>query len=92
MQEERRKQDQSQIEHDALEAQELIYKDDLTKLHNRRYLNKRLPEIIRQAVRSDYPLSLFMIDVDKFKDVNDTYGHQRGDKVLTEVSNLLRES
>jgi diguanylate cyclase (GGDEF)-like protein len=92
MQEERRKQEQIKVENDKLAAQELIYKDDLTKLHNRRYLHKRLPEIIRQAAKNDYPLSLFMIDVDKFKDVNDTYGHQRGDKVLTEVSNLLRES
>ena len=92
MQEERRKLDQFQVEKDALITQELIYKDDLTKLHNRRFLHKRLPEIIRQAAKNDYPLSLYMIDVDKFKDVNDTYGHQRGDKVLTEVSNLLRES
>ncbi len=92
MPQERRKQNQSQVTQDVLAAQELIYKDDLTKLHNRRYLHKCLLEIIRQAAKNEYPLSLFMIDVDKFKDVNDTYGHQRGDKVLTEVSNLLRES
>jgi diguanylate cyclase (GGDEF)-like protein len=92
MQEERRRQDQPPVPSNTQTAQDLIYRDDLTKLHNRRYLHKRLPEIIRQAAKNDYPLSLFMIDVDKFKEVNDTYGHQRGDKVLTEVSNLLRES
>ena len=92
MPEERREQNQPQITQDVLAAQELIYKDDLSKLHNRRYLRKCLPEIIRQAAENDYPLSLFMIDIDKFKDVNDIYGHQRGDKVLVEVSNLLRES
>jgi diguanylate cyclase (GGDEF)-like protein len=92
MQEERRRQDQPELKQSQAATEDLIYKDDLTKLHNRRYLHKRLPEIIREASKNDYPLSLFMVDVDKFKEVNDTYGHQRGDKVLTEVSNLLRES
>ncbi|MCK4519414.1 MAG: GGDEF domain-containing protein, partial [Candidatus Omnitrophica bacterium] len=90
MREDRRK---KQLHIEAKEAvQELIYQDDLTKLHNRRYLNKCLGEIIEKADGEKYLLSLFMIDVDKFKEINDTYGHLRGDKVLIEVADLLRES
>lgn len=71
---------------------EIAFIDDLTKLHNRRYLNKCLSEIIKKADKNQYPLSIFMIDADKFKEVNDSYGHLRGDKVLIEVANLLTEA
>lgn len=90
MKEERRK---NQLPQETKEAiKELVYMDDLTKLHNRRYLYRCLPDLIHKADKNQYPLSLFMLDVDKFKEINDTYGHLRGDKVLTEVADLLKEN
>jgi len=61
---------------------ELANKDILTNLYNRRYLYNIVPKIISLAKREKNPLSVLMIDLDKFKDINDTYGHAIGDVVL----------
>lgn len=66
--------------------------DELTGLYNRRYLNERLKEEVERARRYRYPISCLMIDIDRFKEINDTYGHQIGDKVLIEVGRLLRST
>jgi two-component system cell cycle response regulator len=54
-------------------------------MYNRRYLETRLSEEIARAQRNQKPLTCLMLDVDHFKLVNDTYGHQAGDRVLREI-------
>jgi diguanylate cyclase (GGDEF)-like protein len=70
----------------------LAWTDELTGLYNRRFLKKLLPQKIEEAKAKGAPLSLFMIDVDKFKGINDNFGHLVGDKVLIEVANLIRKA
>ncbi|MBA2779488.1 GGDEF domain-containing protein [Billgrantia kenyensis] len=62
--------------------------DDLTGLANRRRLISRLDEEIARSTRHGTPLSLMLIDLDHFKQVNDTWGHLQGDQVLTEFASL----
>lgn len=64
--------------------------DTLTALNNRRFFEQRLQEEIEVSRRSKMPLSCMMLDVDYFKKVNDSYGHQMGDQVLREVATLIR--
>jgi diguanylate cyclase (GGDEF)-like protein len=56
--------------------------DPLTGCFNRGYLNERFPQELRRAQRYSHPLSVVLTDIDHFKKVNDTYGHQAGDEVL----------
>ncbi|MBN2345166.1 MAG: GGDEF domain-containing protein [Candidatus Aminicenantes bacterium] len=63
--------------------------DDLTGLYNRRFLNASLEKGVAAARRSTTPLSLLMLDVDRFKGFNDAYGHPEGDKVLAALGRLL---
>jgi methyl-accepting chemotaxis protein len=62
--------------------EELSVTDGLTALYNRRYLEAKLEEEVIRAKRFHHPLSLIFIDIDHFKQYNDSYGHQEGDKVL----------
>jgi two-component system cell cycle response regulator len=64
--------------------------DGLTDIDNRRCLEDRLHEMWQHAVRLHEPLALIMCDIDKFKSVNDNFGHQAGDSVLKEVAQLLK--
>jgi len=66
--------------------------DDLTGLYNRRYAMEALETEIERAKRYHTPLTLCMIDLDRFKNVNDRYGHPAGDAVLTDVGKLLNDS
>ena len=66
--------------------------DCLTNLYNRRMLIEQLEKEIHRATRYKLPLSVCMLDVDYFKTINDTYGHDIGDKVLMQMSNLLLET
>ncbi len=66
--------------------------DDLTGLHNRRYIVERLDEEFERARRSGHPLSLIMLDIDRFKQINDTYGHLFGDVVLRVIAVRLKSS
>jgi two-component system cell cycle response regulator len=68
---------------------EMALTDGLTDLYNRRYLETHLQGQMRRATDSGKPLSLMMLDIDHFKSVNDTYGHQVGDQVLQEVARRL---
>ncbi|MBI4845266.1 MAG: sensor domain-containing diguanylate cyclase [Candidatus Omnitrophica bacterium] len=63
--------------------------DRLTQLYNRTFLQKRMLEEIEFCNRQLLPLSLMMIDIDFFKEVNDTYGHQEGDMVLKKISQII---
>ncbi|MEO7992973.1 MAG: diguanylate cyclase [bacterium] len=65
--------------------------DELTRLFNRRYFFERSREELSRARRFRQPLSLIMSDLDFFKKVNDTYGHQQGDVVLRETAQLFRK-
>ena len=64
--------------------------DTLTAINNRRFFDQRLKEETEAAGRSGQPLSCMLLDVDHFKRVNDTYGHQVGDLVLREVAAIIR--
>jgi len=63
--------------------------DELTGLYNRHYLNAHLDNLVRQALNNNKPLSLMMMDMDHFKSVNDTYGHDVGDQVLKQLSDII---
>ncbi|MGR9072916.1 MAG: DUF484 family protein, partial [Gammaproteobacteria bacterium] len=65
--------------------------DTLTGVNNRRFLEQRLGEEISQCQRRMEPLSCFFLDIDHFKSVNDTYGHQAGDLVLRLVAGAIKD-
>jgi two-component system, cell cycle response regulator len=65
--------------------------DGLTGIDNRRSLEDRLQEMWQHSVRLHEPIALVMCDIDKFKSVNDNYGHQAGDSVLKEFAQLLKD-
>lgn len=71
------------------EAQRLSITDGLTGVWNRRYLALTLAKEIERAQRFQRPLSILMVDIDRFKDVNDAQGHLRGDEVLVELSRRM---
>ncbi len=73
--------------------QALSIVDDLTRINNRRYFFKEVPTALARAMRYNESLSLLFIDIDHFKSVNDTHGHEQGDEVLKDVASILsRES
>lgn len=72
--------------------QEESITDALTGLKNRRYFNQRIREEVALSKRYKHPLSLILVDVDHFKKINDTYGHQIGDDVLVSLSKLILET
>lgn len=74
------------------ELEYLATHDLLTGLYNRKVLEQRLQEELLRAARYGQALSLFMLDIDHFKPVNDTYGHQTGDAVLSSFAKLLESS
>lgn len=63
--------------------------DELTKTYNRRFFNIKIEEEINRAKRGKYGLCLLILDIDYFKDYNDNYGHQEGDKVLEKVGQII---
>jgi len=69
--------------------QELSIRDYLTNLFNRRYLEETLEREIQRAERTQSPLGVILVDVDHFKQINDTLGHPTGDIVLQELGKLL---
>jgi diguanylate cyclase (GGDEF)-like protein len=77
------------------DAQRLSLTDGLTGVWNRRYLQMQFKQTLASAHRFDRPFSVLLLDLDNFKDVNDSFGHQRGDEILIEfaqrVSAALRE-
>ncbi len=67
-------------------------KDSLTGIYNRRYINEKLPLDLINANLSDHSISVILIDIDFFKNVNDTYGHLVGDHTLKSLAVLLQRS
>jgi diguanylate cyclase (GGDEF)-like protein len=76
--------------HETVERQAVT--DELTGLFNRRRFQEAMSTEVERARRFNQPLGLVLLDIDDFKTVNDTYGHQQGDLVLREVARVLRES
>ncbi len=79
------------IEKDQLDQENhfLAYYDYLTEVPNRRLFHMRLAKGIEDAMHSHHPLSLVLLDLDNFKQINDTYGHIAGDEVLQEVARRM---
>ena len=76
--------------YDAIRRQ--VVTDHLTGLYNRRYFMNRAGEEIERSLRYQQPLSVLMIDIDHFKDFNDTYGHATGDRVLQTVAHAVKDT
>ena len=79
----------------AVQQEELVRRattDPLTQVGNRAAFDARLSLELERSVRSGEPLALLMLDVDRFKGLNDTYGHQAGDRVLQSVARLLDDT
>lgn len=82
------------LELDALresfdERLSLVTRDPLTGLYNRRYADTYLRRVSQEASRSGQPFALMLLDLDRFKNVNDTWGHMAGDEVLVETARRL---
>jgi diguanylate cyclase (GGDEF)-like protein len=83
--------DRSQELEIALEAiKRIATTDSLTGLHNRRYFDERLANALARMQRSNQPISMILLDVDKFKHINDTLGHAAGDVVLENLARLIK--
>ena len=67
-------------------------RDPLTKLYNRRFMDETLHRELLRAKRAGQPVSVIILDIDKFKQVNDEYGHDAGDQVLVELADQLTRS
>ncbi len=65
-------------------------RDPLTDLYNRRYLEDALEQELARAERQGYPVSIIMMDADKFKRINDRYGHKAGDRALQSLAKLIK--
>lgn len=82
---------QQQLQEKNLELLRLSNQDGLTGLSNRRYFDEYIDTQWKLAIRDQSPVSLLMIDVDNFKQYNDTYGHLAGDEVLKRVAMVMRQ-
>ena len=71
---------------------EMAITDGLTGLHNRRYMESHLGKLVEQAAARGKPLAVLVLDIDYFKSINDTYGHDAGDDVLREFAIRMRKS
>ena len=67
----------------------LAYRDALTDLYNHRYFHEQLSHEVERANRYNRPLSIILMDLDHFKEVNDTFGHLMGDKLLTLIGQII---
>ncbi len=85
----RRKKYQEALKSNYQESVSMAVTDGLTRLYNRHYLDTHLKNLVRQAGEQGRSLSLVIMDMDHFKQVNDTYGHGVGDEVLVGLSNII---
>ncbi len=87
--EEKVKERTKELEASKDKLKQMALKDSLTGLYNRRYFETVIEELMQVSVRDNAPLSLIMLDIDRFKRINDSYGHDIGDIVLKELANKL---
>jgi diguanylate cyclase (GGDEF)-like protein len=80
------------IEQLRAELHEQAIRDPLTGLYNRRYLNEALEREFSRAEREMYQVSILIMDIDHFKIINDTHGHQLGDKFLIAIADFLKNN
>ena len=69
-----------------------VYRDAMTGLHNRKFLEEETSKLVSKALRDKEKIGLIMVDMDHFKLVNDTYGHDMGDFILKELSFILQKA
>lgn len=84
------KEAQKKIEEKNKELEKLAITDKLTNLYNRRKIDELLENEIHRSERFGRAFGFAILDIDHFKNVNDTYGHQAGDEVLKEIANILK--
>jgi diguanylate cyclase (GGDEF)-like protein len=77
---------------DQRHAEKMAETDPLTNIYNRRKFSRFLDQEIQRVERYDRPLSIALLDIDHFKRVNDTYGHDTGDYVLRRITELIKEN
>ena len=82
----RKKRYSDRLRHNVQLSLEMAITDQLTGLHNRRYMARHLDTLIANARKAERPLAFVILDIDHFKTVNDTYGHDIGDEVLKEFA------
>lgn len=80
------------VESQRLQLQDMAFNDQLTSLYNRHYLSEIGGRVFDDANRHNYPVTMLIIDLDYFKNINDTYGHATGDIVLQSIAELLKQS
>ena len=88
----KRKRLNDQLRESVQTTMEMAVKDSLTGLNNRRYFDSHTDNLINKAVIAEKPFSLIIFDIDFFKQVNDTYGHQAGDDVLKTFAERLAKN
>ncbi len=74
------------------EASRLIFVDELTGLYNRRFMRQYLRDRLAQLAQDGTPLAVIMLDLDGLKEINDTYGHLDGDRILKMLAELIRDA
>jgi two-component system cell cycle response regulator len=88
----RRKRYAESLRNNVEQAIEMAVVDALTGLNNRRYFDMNLASLLDQAAQEAKPLSLLVLDIDFFKKVNDTYGHDAGDEILRALAGRIRRA
>jgi len=85
----RKKRYSDRLRHNVQLSLEMAITDQLTGLHNRRYMSRHLDNLLNNAKSNERPLTFVIMDIDHFKQVNDTHGHDIGDEVLKEFAGRI---
>jgi two-component system cell cycle response regulator len=85
----RKKRYSDRLRHNVQLSLEMAITDQLTGLHNRRYMSRHLDNLLANAQKNERPLTFVIMDIDHFKQVNDTCGHDIGDEVLKEFASRI---
>ena len=78
------------LQHVGKDPSRLVFEDELTGIQNRRFLLSYLEHKVRWDQDADFPLALAIIDIDHFKEINDTHGHEAGDQALAWFAEILK--